>query len=80
MTGPKNAVGETTWGGLACDEGCRALVDLAEAYALDANVEGFQEELRGFVADHKRRKALMHSRFPLCPVEFFAPLQGSAVP
>jgi hypothetical protein len=47
------------WSGLAYDEGCRALVDLAEAYALNASVERFQGELRGFVADHKRRKALI---------------------
>lgn len=45
--------------GLAYEEGCRALVDLAEAYAIDANVEGFHGELRRFVAEHKRRKTLI---------------------
>ncbi len=45
--------------GLAYDEGCRAIFDLAEAYALNANEKCFHEELGGFVADHKRRKALI---------------------
>jgi hypothetical protein len=45
--------------GLAYDEGCQAIADLAEAYALNASREGFQQELRGFIAHSKRRKALI---------------------
>ena len=45
--------------GLAYDEACHALVDLDEAYALFASRERFAEELKGFMAGHLRRKALV---------------------
>jgi len=45
--------------GSAYDEACRALVDLSEAYALHASRKRFQEELKKFMADHMRRKALV---------------------
>lgn len=41
------------------DEACRALVDIAEAYALFSTGEQFQKELKKFMADHLRRKALI---------------------
>jgi hypothetical protein len=45
--------------GLAYDEACRALVDMSEAYALQKSKKCFQEEMKKFVADHMRRKALI---------------------
>jgi len=45
--------------GLAYDEACRALVDLSEAYSLHASRKRFQEEMKKFMADHMRRKALI---------------------
>ena len=45
--------------GSAYDEACRALVDLSEAYALHASRKRFQEEMKNFMADHMRRKALV---------------------
>ncbi|MDZ7833225.1 MAG: hypothetical protein U5L07_15855 [Desulfobacterales bacterium] len=45
--------------GLAYDEACRALVDLSEAYALYANKQQFQAELKEFMVHHRRRKALI---------------------
>jgi len=45
--------------GLAYDEACRTLVDLYEAYSLQANRKIFQQELRKFMAGHMRRKALI---------------------
>jgi hypothetical protein len=45
--------------GSAYNEACRALVDLSEAYAVHASNKGFQEELKKFMADHIRRKALV---------------------
>ena len=45
--------------GLAYDEACRALVDMSEAYALQKSKKRFQEEMKKFVADHMRRKALI---------------------
>ncbi len=45
--------------GSAYDEACGALVDLSEAYALHASKERFQEELKKFMADHMRRRALV---------------------
>lgn len=45
--------------GLAYDEACSALVDLGEAYELQSNRERFTEELKGFMAGHLRRKALV---------------------
>ena len=45
--------------GSAYDEACRALVDLSEAYAVHASNKRFQEELKKFMADHMRRKALV---------------------
>jgi len=44
---------------LAYDEACRALVDLSEAYALHASRKQFQEDLKNFMANHLRRKALI---------------------
>ena len=40
-------------------EACRALVDIAEAYALFSTKEQFQKELKKFMADYIRRKALI---------------------
>jgi hypothetical protein len=45
--------------GSAYDEACRALVDLSEVYTVHANNKRFQEELKRFMADHVRRKALV---------------------
>jgi hypothetical protein len=45
--------------GLAYDEACRALVDISEAYALQKSRKCFQEEMKKFMADHIRRKALI---------------------
>jgi hypothetical protein len=45
--------------GSAYDEACRALVDFSEAYKVHANNKRFQEELKKFMADHRRRKALV---------------------
>jgi len=45
--------------GLAYDEACRALADLAEAYSVHANRKTFQQELRKFMAGHMRRKTLI---------------------
>jgi hypothetical protein len=45
--------------GSAYDEACRALLDLSEAYALHASKKRFQEELKKFMTDHMRRKALV---------------------
>ena len=45
--------------GLAYDKACRVLVDLDEAYALHASRKRFQQELKQFMADHMRRKALI---------------------
>ncbi len=45
--------------GLAYDEACRALVDISEAYTLCANQKRFQQELKKFMGNHMRRKALI---------------------
>ena len=45
--------------GLVYDEACRTLVDLSEAYAIHASRKRFQKELRKFMANHMRRKALI---------------------
>jgi len=45
--------------GPAYDEARHILVDLAEAYSLYANRKTFEQELRKFMADHMRRKALI---------------------
>ena len=45
--------------GLAYDEACRALVDLSEAHAFHAGRQQFQKDLKNFMADHLRRKALI---------------------
>jgi hypothetical protein len=45
--------------GLAYDEACRVLVDLSEAHTLHSDRKTFQRELRKFMADHIRRKALV---------------------
>jgi len=45
--------------GRGYDEACRALVDIAEAYALFSTKKRFQEELKKFMAGHLRRKALI---------------------
>ena len=45
--------------GLAYDEACRTLVDIAAAYALHASRNVFNQELKRFMAVHLRRKALV---------------------
>jgi hypothetical protein len=45
--------------GRGYDEACRALVDIAEAYALFATKRQFQNELKKFMAGHMRRKTLI---------------------
>ncbi|WP_319521421.1 hypothetical protein [uncultured Desulfosarcina sp.] len=45
--------------GRGYDEACRILVDIAEAYTLFATKKQFQTELKAFMADHMRRKALI---------------------
>jgi hypothetical protein len=45
--------------GRGYDEACRILVDIAEAYDLFATKKKFQQELKKFMADHLRRKALI---------------------
>lgn len=45
--------------GLAYDEACHALVDLSEAYALHSSRNDFQHNLKKFMKEHLRRKALI---------------------
>jgi len=45
--------------GRGYDEACRMLVDIAEAYDQFATKKQFQNELKKFMADHLRRKALI---------------------
>jgi hypothetical protein len=45
--------------GPAYDEACRALVDISEAYALHTSRKDFQRNLKKFMKDHLRRKALI---------------------
>lgn len=45
--------------GLAYDEVCQALADLAEAYSLHMNREAFNREMETFMARHGKRKALV---------------------
>lgn len=45
--------------GRGYDEACRTLVDIAEAYALFSTKKQFQKELKKFMADYLRRKALI---------------------
>ena len=48
-----------TGSGSAYEKACQALVDLSEAYSVHASKERFQNELRKFMADHLRRRALV---------------------
>jgi hypothetical protein len=45
--------------GWGYDEACSKLVDIAEAYALFSTKKRFQDELKKFMANHLRRKALI---------------------
>ena len=45
--------------GPAYDEVCRALVDLSEAYSLHVSRKRFRQDLKKFMVDHMRRKALI---------------------
>jgi len=45
--------------GLAYEEACRALSDLAEAYSIHGSRKTFEQELRKFMAEHMRRKTLI---------------------
>lgn len=45
--------------GLAYDETCGILIDMAEAYRLGGNQKEFRQKLKEFIADHSRRKALI---------------------
>jgi len=45
--------------GLAYDEACQMLVDISEAYELLKGKQQFKKELRNFMADNIRRKALI---------------------
>ncbi len=45
--------------GLAYDEACRAMVDLAEAYSLQGDRHGFERDYKVFMAEHLRRKTLI---------------------
>jgi hypothetical protein len=45
--------------GLAYDEACRSIVDISEAYTLLGNHRRFRQELKKFMANHMRRKALI---------------------
>jgi hypothetical protein len=45
--------------GRGYDEACSALVDIAEAYVLFSTKEQFQKELKKFLTDYMRRKALI---------------------
>ena len=45
--------------GLAFDEASRGLVNMSQAYTLQKSKKRFQEEMKKFVADHMRRKALI---------------------
>jgi hypothetical protein len=45
--------------GRSYDEACRAIVDIAEAYALFSTKKQFQKELKKFMTGHTRRKALI---------------------
>ena len=45
--------------GLAYKEACRVLADLSEAYSVHRSPKIFEQELRKFMTDHMRRKALI---------------------
>ena len=45
--------------GPAYDEACRTIVDISEAYALYADRDTFNQELKRFMAGHLRRKAFV---------------------
>jgi hypothetical protein len=45
--------------GLAYDEACRALADLAEAYKVHGTPKLFEKELRKFMTNHMRRRTLI---------------------
>jgi hypothetical protein len=45
--------------GLAYDEVCQALADLAEAYSLHMNRQAFNREMETFMTRHGKRKALV---------------------
>ncbi len=45
--------------GLAYDEVCRSIVDISEAYERLENRKHFQKELKRFMSNHMRRKALI---------------------
>jgi hypothetical protein len=45
--------------GLAYDEACRTLADLAEAYSVHDSRNAFDQEVRKFMGDHMRRKTLI---------------------
>ena len=45
--------------GPAYDEACRTLVDISEAYSLHASRGDFKQELKRFMANHIRRKAIV---------------------
>jgi hypothetical protein len=44
---------------LAYKEACRVLADLSEAYSVHRSPKIFEQELRKFMTDHMRRKALI---------------------
>ncbi|MDD2316429.1 MAG: hypothetical protein PHD57_03680, partial [Desulfobacterales bacterium] len=45
--------------GLAYDEVCRSLVDPSEACSVHVNRNSFRQELKKFMADHMKRKAVI---------------------
>jgi len=45
--------------GLAYDDACRFLVDIAEAYTVYASQKRFENDLKKFMVYHIRRKALI---------------------
>ncbi len=45
--------------GLAYDEVCRSIVDISEAHARFGNRKRFEQELKKFMSDHMRRRALI---------------------
>jgi len=53
------AVQRTRGSGLAYAEACRALVDRSEACSVHADRNAFRQELKKFMADHMKRKAVI---------------------
>ncbi len=56
---PEQTVRGFSQGVEGCSEVCRALVDLSEACSVHVNRNSFRQELKKFMVDHMKRKALI---------------------